>query len=216
MIKCGMPRKFDDISGRQFGHLLALCVDERRGHNVYFWFQCRCGNKKSISASHVKSGRQVSCGCYGRARSRTHGCGGTPEYKAWHAMLRRCLDKGHPQFDGYGGRGITVCPTWQASFETFHRDMGNRPTPNHSIDRIDNDGHYQPDNCRWATRKEQCNNRRKYPSKTSITFDGRTMSQSDWACAIGVSRPVLCRRLKTMPLAVALRPGKYPAGRKAS
>jgi hypothetical protein len=100
----------------------------------------------------------------------------TPEWTAWTRMKTRCLNPGHPAFKDYGGRGITVCERWM-TFENFIADMGRRPSNKHSIDRINNDGNYEPSNCRWATRKEQANNRR---SSRFLTFEGRTLSCSEW------------------------------------
>jgi hypothetical protein len=200
-----------EIAGKRYNRLTALFPDEKR--LGCYWFQCDCGRKKSIRKHHVTSGQQLSCGCY--SPRRTHGGGGTPEYKSWHAMLTRCLNPKHKQFSDYGGRGITVCSEWQEGFANFLRDMGKRPSLRHTLDRVDNDGNYEPGNCRWATWKEQINNRPPRRHMTSITFEGRTMSQTEWAKELGVSRSVVSRRLKRMPLAVALRHGLYQRGRKA-
>jgi hypothetical protein len=91
---------------------------------------------------------------------RKHGRCGTVEYRAWHNMKQRCLSPGHPKYRLWGGRGITVCERWRNSFAAFLADMGDRPSPHHSIDRIDDDGHYEPGNVRWATASEQRRNRR--------------------------------------------------------
>lgn len=105
-----------------------------------------------------------------------HGGEGTPEYRIWIDIRRRCNDPGRPGFRDYGGRGIRICNRW-IDFANFLTDMGKRPSPEHSIDRINNDGDYEPSNCRWATPKEQSNNRR---SNHYITIEGETMTIAQW------------------------------------
>jgi hypothetical protein len=113
------------------------------------------------------------------------------EYDAWHMCIQRCENPNNPGYKTYGARGIRVCHRWH-SFENFFADMGPRPSPRHSIDRIDNDGDYEPGNCRWATPAEQARNRR---TNRMIEFGGRTMCISDWAAEIGISCGSLMRRL---------------------
>jgi hypothetical protein len=130
-----------------------------------FWeCHCECGRIKIVRADHLKVGNTKSCGCLASemtaARSRTHGETPyryhSPEYRVWSGMRVRCSK---PRFVHYGGRGIKVCDRWH-KFENFLADMGRRPSPTHSLDRIDVDGNYEPSNCRWATRTEQMNNTR--------------------------------------------------------
>lgn len=192
-----------DIRGMRFGMLVALERVSGGKHSRYL-FQCDCGTQKTILASHVRRGNQVSCGCYGRIKFRTHGFGGTPEYKAWHALVQRCTKIDHPQYPAYGGRGIKVCDRWLRSFEAFLDDVGLRPSRAYSIDRIDNDGDYEPGNCRWATKSQQRQNQRQLRRKRLVTFRGRSMMQSEWAAEIGISRSALCVRLKNWPLDKAL------------
>jgi len=143
----------------------------------------------------------VSCGCL-RAEllsvsnvesKTTHGMTATPEYSVWSAMRNRCSYPGDVSFDNYGGRGIRVCSEWDLSFESFYRDMGPRPSLEHSIDRKDNDGPYCKENCRWATRKEQCNNRR---SNHLVTYLGETYTISQWSDRLGISKHVIASRLR--------------------
>lgn len=114
-----------------------------------------------------------------------------PEYRSWLGMRQRCFQPNNPAYPGYGGRGITVCPEW-SDFAAFYRDMGPRPSPTHSLDRIDNDGPYSRENCRWATKSEQARNRR---SNRLLTLNGETMLQSDWAKRLGVEDRRLEHRL---------------------
>ncbi len=114
-------------------------------------------------------------------------------YNTWYFMLRRCYEEGRKEYPSYGGRGIAVCDRWRNSFEDFVRDMGQKPTPLHQLDRIDNNGSYTPDNCRWATRKTQMNNRRNnYP----LTINGVTMNLQDWCDAYGKRHGVVWNRLQ--------------------
>jgi hypothetical protein len=114
------------------------------------------------------------------------------EYAVWSGMRARCTNPAGPNYAKYGGRGISVCTRWMEDFVHFLGDMGRAPTPQHSIERIDNDGNYEPDNCRWATAKEQANNRR---SSRYLTFNGETATLSQWADRIGLSIGTLHARL---------------------
>ena len=125
----------------------------------------------------------------------------TPEYRSWVGLRNRCMNPKNKQYPEYGGRGITVCERWQ-KFEHFYADMGPKPSPQHSVDRIDNDKGYDPANCRWATQTQQGNNKR---SNVLLTFGGVTMTLTEWARHIGVKETTLRRRLdKGWPLERAL------------
>lgn len=125
----------------------------------------------------------------------------SPERQVWKAMKERCLYPKHKSYPFYGGRGIRVCEEWVNSFDQFIADMGPRPSLGHSIDRIDNNGHYEPGNCRWADRRTQMGNR---STALKITFGGRTMCRAAWARELGIHSYTLKHRLKRWPLEKAL------------
>ena len=131
-----------------------------------------------------------------------HGMWKTPEFKVWLSMRARCLCKTHKQYAAYGGRGISVCERWMDAFENFYADMGPRPSCQYSIDRINNDGNYEPDNCRWATRKQQQRNTR---TVRPLTHDGLTLCVSEWAERLGINnRTILTRLRRGWPIGLAL------------
>jgi hypothetical protein len=117
----------------------------------------------------------------------------TPEYQAWRGIISRTTNKDSNRAYRYLDRGITVCDSWLSSFENFYKDMGDRPSPKHSIDRVDNDGNYEPSNCRWATRIEQANNTSK---NINMTINGETKTPQQWSDITGVSRSTIYHRLE--------------------
>lgn len=127
--------------------------------------RCDCGTEKVISAATLKNGSSTNCGCVRHASFgsmfRTHGKRQSGEYRIWCAMKTRCGNPNSDNYVNYGARGISVCSRWSENFDAFLADMGQKPSPGHSIDRINNDGNYEPSNCRWATAKEQAANTRR-------------------------------------------------------
>ena len=155
-----------DLTGRRFGRLVVRTyVGGRKWSCV-----CDCGANHDARSSHLRKGRIKSCGCLAReltgARFRTHGMSGTPEYRGWKAMKRRCFNPHHVAYKYYGGEGITVCDEW-LSFEPYFADTGSRP-PGCSLDRIDPRGHYEPGNVRWADAKQQRQNQRPQRARSAV------------------------------------------------
>lgn len=157
-----------DLVGQRFGRLTVVGRADNDLHGHVRWdCLCDCGNTSTVLASNLKRTTQ-SCGCLARelrpvnaARQFTkHGMYQSPEYRAWQNMRERCNNPNHPQFKDWGGRGISVCDRWMDSFEAFYADVGPRPGHRLSLDRIDNDGNYEPGNVRWATHSQQMKNRR--------------------------------------------------------
>lgn len=163
-----------DITGQRYGRWLVLGYAGTRGKYAYWLCRCDCGTEKAVSGGSLRWGGTFSCGCLarethtGNTYSKVHGHSSkpeayqkrSPEYVSWQSMIRRCVDPKAARYERYGARGITVCDRWRDSFETFLADMGPRSAGT-TIDRINNDGNYEPGNCRWGTKEQQYASRSK-------------------------------------------------------
>jgi hypothetical protein len=191
-------RNFQDLTKLPpFGRLTAI----RYLGNRSWLCRCTCGVEKSVKTCNLTDGRVVSCGCHllerirqtktkhGQSKRGTHHA----EYAAWLSMKRRCLLPTVKEYSRYGGRGIRVCSAWLESFVTFLSDMGPRPSPQHSLDRVNNDGNYEPSNCRWATRSEQGRNKR---TNVVVEFQGQSACLAEWSDIVHIPAGVLSARLR--------------------
>lgn len=188
------PRK--DLRGKRFGRLTVIDFSHKggtSGRTYYYKCLCDCGNECVKSSAYLLQAYTYphqSCGCWHKElninASTTHGHGKKtdPTYKTWVELKLRCCNPNNTAYPNYGGRGIKVCDRWLHSFENFLADMGERPSKEYSIDRIDVNGDYCPENCRWATRKQQCNNRR---TNINITYNGKTQTLMQWCDELGLN-----------------------------
>lgn len=184
-----------NISGQRFGKWTVIGNPEIRRIDKWYWeCACDCGTVKMTSEASLVYSKSRSCGCewsaHYKKRFTTHGKSRTRTHRTWIAMRRRCENPKSHVWEHYGARGIKVCERWQ-SFENFLADMGERPEGN-SIDRIDNDGNYEPSNCRWATQKEQSNNKR---SNRIIEHDGKSQTVAQWIGEKGLTVATVRSRL---------------------
>lgn len=186
----------------KFGRLTVLAEGPRdRGDRRRWLCRCECGKEISVEIYHLRNGRTISCGCQRKIarnqRPTIHGnaVNGvvSPEYRSWQAMIARCENPANKQYARYGGRGIAVCDRWRHDFAAFLADVGPRPSLAHSIDRYpNNDGNYEPGNCRWATQLEQQNNR---STNRLVEIDGTRRTASEWSRISGISDSTICNRL---------------------
>jgi hypothetical protein len=185
-----MPWKYPPTEiGHKFNRLTASSENWQEGRRMVRYWRCDCGVLAKIRDDAVRSGQTESCGCAQREGARRAGLArkkhqmiGTPEYRAWAKMRERCNNPNVPSWANYGGRGISVCPEWD-TFEAFYESVGPRPSPDHSLDRVDTNGDYQPDNCRWASRQEQVRNRRL---TRMVTYMGESLPMAELAERVGV------------------------------
>lgn len=177
-----------DITGKRYGKLIALRVDENRTDTTHWICQCDCGNVKSVSMHSMGKGNSKSCGCIRsesiKERLTKHGDHKKKEYTTWQNIKSRCNNPNNPRYMDYGGRGITMCKSWSDSYETFLLDMGHAPSKQHTVDRIKNNEGYSKENCRWATPSEQSNSKR---NTRYVLFEGRLTTIRDASIKTGIN-----------------------------
>jgi hypothetical protein len=194
-----MGRNRIDLTGKRFGKLTVVSFAYMRGTRSYWNCICDCGNEKIAGIDHLKNGDIVSCGCVQKSTlppsHKKHGMSNTRLYTIWALMKYRCYNPSRREYHNYGGRGIKVCDEWM-EFDSFMRwAFNNGYSENLTLDRIDNDGNYCPENCRWVDRKAQQNNRR---SNRLITFKGITKNITQWASDNNLPYYVLKKRLDVL------------------
>lgn len=202
-----MPAIAKDISGQKFNKLTAIkVIGKLRKANLWLCI-CDCGNEVTAICSQLTRGDKTSCGCKFREKRKPrpdmiqrnkdraiHAMSNSYTYSTWKSMRARCLDPKDKDYPRWGGRGIKVCKAWADSFVEFYKDMGERPK-GHTIDRINNEGDYEPGNCRWAVQKTQSNNTR---ANYYVEYQGRTQTAKQWAEELGiVEYKTLLYRLRT-------------------
>lgn len=197
-----MNNRHTDHSGERHGKLRLLRAVRNRYGNWSYDCLCDCGAMTNASWPNINRGTTKSCGCLRRLNraSQTHGLSRTYEHRVWKGLRTRCYNKRNRAYKFYGAKGVTICEQW-ADFSAFLKDMGRAPSEDHSIDRIDPAGNYEPSNCRWADWRTQCENKR---DTVRLTHNGESLTVRAWAERIGVSAAAIRARLKYMLLERAL------------
>lgn len=199
-----MKRVYNDLTGKRFGKLYVIGVDENGGRKTKYLCQCDCGMIKSIRADALIGGMTKSCGCIKKDQDKinltanhSHKMSGTRIYRIWQGLKGRCENENNPRYDRYGARGIKVCEEWDKSFESFYEwSMKNGYSEDLSIDRIDNDGDYSPRNCKWSTNEEQCNNR---STCIYMTIGNETKTLMQWCEIFNIDYKMVYARYKRDP-----------------
>ena len=191
-------KKIIDLTGKKFGRLTVLRYSHKSGNKHYWLCKCDCGKEKPVIGCCLKSGNTKSCGCYNKEKRiethTKHGMKNTKIYYVWKAIKKRCENPNDTAYKNYGGRGIKVCDEWKNDFTSFYNwSIKNGYKEGLSIDRIDNNGNYEPLNCRWATRIEQGRNTRK---NRFIEYNGEKHCISEWSSLLGIKQRKIYDRLK--------------------
>jgi hypothetical protein len=185
--------------GKQFGYLTVTGNSYMRGKYRYVECVCLCGNKREIDSRNMRLGLVRSCGCLVNPGPYRHGRHDTPEYRVWNTMRFRCGNPACKDYEDYGGRGIKVAPEW-SSFEAFYADMGSRPSPQHTLERVDNDKGYSRNNCVWATTKQQARNKR---NQVRYEHNGESLLLSEWADRLNCDTRLIWHRIYRLNWTVA-------------
>lgn len=214
-------KTFIDLTGKTYGRLTVIGLAPKRRQSVMWHCKCACGNYRIVSGVNLKQGFSESCGCLNSEvlsqRNTTHGLSLSTEHKSWIGMRQRCCNPRNPSYKRYGGRGITMHEEWKGcgGFEKFLQCVGSAPSRSHSIDRINNDGNYEPGNVRWATSFEQANNNR---SNFRIEINGVTKTLAEWVREYRTNYGTVLHRIKNMhmdPLEALTNPIKQTGRRHA-
>jgi hypothetical protein len=194
-----VPETFGRLT--TIGPKFLLPVGNKGEHKPKQVCHCECGNTTVVCTPGLYRGTTTSCGCYAmdilESRNTTHGDNRSKEHQTWQRLKSRCHNKNLPDYRYYGGRGIRVCDRWLEplnGYSNFLEDMGRKPSSLHTIDRIDVNGDYSPENCKWATRKEQCRNQ---TTNRLITAFGRTQCLADWSDEFGIHQNTIRHRLRS-------------------
>lgn len=192
-----MGRKFIDLTGEKFGMLKVISFEYRKGTRTYWKCECDCGGSRIVSNDHLKNGDTTDCGCYRIHVSHweKHGMSNSRIYRIWSLMKERCYNSKRPEYKHYGGRGIKVCDDWLDSKKFIDWSLKNGYKDDLTIDRLDNNKGYCPENCRWITQKEQGYNRR---NNRYITYNGETKTITQWAEENGLKYHVLKKRIDSL------------------
>ncbi len=183
--------------GKVYGGWTVLAFSHRDRRSKKHWVcRCECGIQRPVAESNLKREGSHSCGCRFLASITKHGAlkngGRSGTWTTWNGMIQRCYNPRHKEFHNYGARGISICERWRYDFAAFLADMGEKP-PDKTIDRIDNNGNYEPGNCRWATDREQTRNKRV---NVFYTHDGASLVIADWAVRLGVKKVTIRTRMR--------------------
>ncbi len=205
--------KFRDLTGLVFGRLTVLRLSDKPAKGAVWVCSCSCGGGKEVRSGFLNAGLVKSCGCLGREKSEK-AISHLAELRTYSNMKDRCYNPRNAAYARYGGRGIAVCERWRESFRAFLADVGRRPSPQHTLDRINNDGPYSPENCRWATRKQQQRNR---SVNRVIEWQGERLTVAEWAERLGMSSRTIIGRIdalgwspeKALTTSVEREGGKY-------
>lgn len=188
-----MKHNFKNRTGIRYGKLVCTDKFERRGKRIYWLCKCDCGKETWVSAQNLLAAK--SCGCNNKTSHTIHGMSHTRIHETWNHMIQRCRNEKNPYYKDYGGRGITVCDEWEGTegFIRFYKwAFANGYQENLSIDRIDNNKGYSPDNCRWVDRITQCNNKR---SNKRYVYNGESHTVAEWARLYSIKYTTLNMRL---------------------
>jgi hypothetical protein len=205
-----MGKKSEPLKvGEKFGRLVVTSAPYRKGNNLWVTVLCECGRSKDVQQPSLRSGNTSSCGCLKAEqmsrRFTTHGKTGTRVYHAFVDMVQRTTNPKVNKYSYYGGRGIKVCPAWK-TFEGFYRDMGEPPSLDHTLERLDTEGDYSKENCVWATKEEQADNRR---SSVRYQFKGELKTLKELAEIAGTTVGAMEHRLRSYSAEIAVSLERY-------